>query len=259
MAKKKTAAKKTTAKTPRAANKTATLEKKPLTLAQQAAQVKRAVEKRNKLFAAADAAGKRVLIAQDVIAQIKLGKFNPVTGSWVDAIDYRHNILVAAEYDLDNLSTNMTRPDIDEESRSVREDFFAGLTGQCDCCALGAMFMSCTLNNNKTTMADLDDVQYSLGEFVEARVKSGPMKNGLTKFFSFAQLKLIEQAYEGGNGGWSIDLYRNPRTGEHLVDAREPSPVEARTLAWVEKYPNHDERLVAIMKNIVKNNGTFVV
>ena len=259
MAKKKTAAKKTTAKTPRAANKTATLEKKPLTLAQQAAQVKRKIEKRNKLFAAADDAGKRVLIAQDVIAQIKLGKFNPVTGSWVDTYDYKHNVLAAAGYDLGNLSPVTPLPDIDEDSRSVREDFFAGLTGTCSCCALGAMFMSCTLNNNKTTMADLNDVQYSLGEFVEDRVKSGPMKNGLTKFFSFAQLKLIEQAFEGGDGGWGIDLYRNPRTGDHLVDAREPSPVEARTFAWIEKYPKDADRLVAIMTNIVKNNGTFVV
>ena len=95
MAKKKTA-KKVSSKTRAVSKAGVAAPKKELTAAQKAAQVKREIEKRNKLFAAADAAGKRVLIAKDVIAQIKLGKFNPVTGSWVDAIDYRHNILAAA-------------------------------------------------------------------------------------------------------------------------------------------------------------------
>ena len=257
MAKKKTA-KKVSSKTRAVSKAGVAAPKKELTAAQKAAQVKREIEKRNKLFAAADAAGKRVLIAKDVIAQIKLGKFNPVTGSWVDAIDYRHNILAAAGYDLNDPMTNMTQHDIDEESRSVREDFFAGLTGQCDCCALGAMFMSCTLNNNKTTMADLDEVQFVLGEHIERGTKDGAMSNGLTKFFSFAQLKLIEQAYEGGDGGWSIDLTVNPKTGDALDELRQPTPTEAKLLAWGNKYPNDSERLVAIMTNIVKNNGTFV-
>lgn len=258
MAKKKTA-KKVSSKTRAASKAGVAAPKKELTAAQKAAQVKREIAKRNKLFAAADAAGKRVLIAKDVIAQIKLGKFNPVTGSWVDAIDYRYNVFAAAGYNLENPSPTMPRPDINEESRSVREDFFAGLTGTCNCCALGAMFMSCTLNNNKTTMADLDEVQYALGDRIEDRAKDGPMSNGLTKFFSFAQLKLIEQAYECGNGGWGIDLWIDPKTKSNLIERRQPTPTEAKILAWRNKYPNDAERLVAIMTNIVKNNGTFVV
>lgn len=256
MAKKK-AVKKATKKAPakkaatksRAAHKVAAVKKKPLTAAQKLAKLKREIAARNKRFQAADAAGKRVLIAQDVIAQVKLGKLQPKQGTWVTTPEYVERA---------DKAVGGSMGEEEFRVRSVREDFLTGVVGTCECCALGAMFMGCTLNNNKTTAGDLDEVEYVLGNYVENRETTGPLANGLNKFFSFEQLKLIEQAFEGGDGAFDIDLYRHPKTGEHLDDPRTPSAKEAKLLAWEKKYPNAKKRLVAIMKNIVDNNGTFV-
>jgi hypothetical protein len=246
---KKAPAKKAATKS-RAANKVATVKKKPLTAAQKLAKVRREIAARNKRFQAADAAGKRVLIAQDVIAQIKLKRLWPTSGTWVSALDYRDNVdKVVGERDASIAAF---------EARSVREDFLAGLVGRCDCCALGAMFMGCALNNNKTTAKDLDAVEYDLGDYVTVRKTTGPLANGLNKFFSRQQLKLIEMAFEGGNGAFSIDLYYAAEAQKSLSTPRQPTDVEARLLAWATKYPDDDKRLIAIMKNIVANNGTFV-
>lgn len=256
MAKKK-AVKKATKKAPakkaatksRAAHKVAAVKKKPLTAAQKLAKVKREIDRRNKLFAAADAAGKRVLIAQDVINQIKFGKLRPTQGAWVRTEDYIEGV--------DKVLGAPARSD-QFNARSVREDFLAGVVGTCECCALGAMFMGCTLNNNKTTAADLQEVEYSLGDYVESRETAGPVANGLNKFFSLAQLTMIEQAFECGEGAFEINLHRDPDTGMRLDFERAPTAKEARLLAWGDKYPVARKRLVAIMKNIVDNNGTFV-
>lgn len=234
----KKVAKKTTVATP----------KKRPTRAQRLAAARREIEKRNKRFKAADAAGKRVLIAQDVIDQIKRRKIQPARGTWVGVPYYFRNV---------------SRAQIRKETqwiddRSVREDFLTGVVGKCECCALGAMFMSCTLNNNKTTFDDLNRVGYSLGDAIAAEQEYGEeqsgLENGITKFFPYEQLIAIEQAFEGGKGKWTLQKF-----DEHngVPVPYEPNTFEQRLLDWSVKYPKPRDRLLAIMRNIVDNNGTF--
>lgn len=184
------------------------------------------IASRNRLFAKASPAEKRVLIAKDVIAQIKAKRFKPKSGVWVQPVDAKNT----RDIELD---------DEFNEDASVRELFLEKKIPACECCALGALFMSCTLYNNQTTVQDfVDEVRFDFEEHVEV----GKFTNGLTRFFSRSQLKLIETAFEGGYGA-----FRSPS-----------AKTMANLVRWEEKLPDDQKRLVAIMNNIIDNKGTFV-
>jgi hypothetical protein len=102
------------------------------------------------------------------------------------------------------------------------------------------MFMSCTLYNNKTTAEDFE-VELNDGGFDYLVENKGSISNGLNTFFSPTQLALIELYFEGGDGAWT------PRSAAEA----------ARVKLWYETYSTARSRLLAIMQNIVDNNGTF--
>ena len=122
----------------------------------------------------------------------------------------------------------------------MRELFLNKDLPACNCCALGAMFMSCTLyNNNQSLERFEEEAAYDFDARVEDKSMGG-FSNGFDKFFSRSQLKLIEAAYEGGMGAFEA-----PRAKEDVYD-------------WINRLPHNEKRMVAIMENIVANNGTFV-
>jgi hypothetical protein len=101
--------------------------------------------------------------------------------------------------------------------------------------------MSCTLYNNKTTVEDfVEEISWDFGEIVD----NGQFKNQLTSFFSRAQLKLIESVFESEDGVFDVG-----------TDDRKRDLVAA----WSHKFRQPEERLVAIMQNIIRNKGTFVL
>lgn len=65
----------------------------------------------------------------------------------------------------------------------------------------------------------------------------------MRKFFSSAQLNLIEYAFEQGRG---VSGYGNTTEDKY------------KTSIFCYDFGTAKERLVAIMKNIVKNEGTFI-
>ncbi len=185
------------------------------------ARVAKQIEKRNKEFAAADDAGKRVLVAKDVIKLLKGDKFTAATGHFM------------------SLGNDVDYADSEREESMQKtglREAFLGNHVECSGCALGGLMLSCTLYNNKYTYGELSDTGGDLGAWVK---NERPIKNGLNKIFSRDQLKLIEQSFEGGTGYF---------TGG--------APYEAEVF-----YGNYDDdkkRLLAIMENIVRNKGTFV-
>jgi hypothetical protein len=201
---------------------------------------KQEIARRNRKFKAASVAEKRVMIAQDVIAQVKAGRFKAASGSWVTPI--RRNGLI--------LQTEKFR-----DNDSVQKLFLEGDIPKCECCALGAMFMSCTLYNNKTTAKELDEVGFEFEDLVEY----GGFTNGLSKFFSKDQLKLIESAFEGNTGAFSLEQADWEEAGwmDRLPDDKKPLPGD-KSAGWMNRLPDDKKRLVAIMENIIKNKGKFV-
>ena len=193
-------------------------------------KINEALRKSNAAFKKATKAEKRVMIAKDVLAQIKAKRYIAESGTWVDA---NWNI----------------RGGIDEihETDSVQKLFADRTIETCSVCALGGLFMSCTNLNNNTCVSDIN--YGGEGTEIGERIQDGDtLSNGLNKIFSKKQLQLIEVYFEKGDGWFGEGGYTGNYIGE---DSRH---VEY----FNDAYPDDDERLVEIMKNIVANDGTFV-
>ena len=183
------------------------------------ARVLKQIQKRNKEFSAADKAGKRVLIAKDVIKLLKADKLTAATGVFI-GLDDQHSTVHE-----------------ELEATGLREAFLANEV-QCEACGLGALMLSCTLYNNRCTCGDTILKGASIGHWID---RNYPIKNGLNKIFSRDQLKLIEQTFEGGLGYFNID-------NDYIENARR----------FYYNHPRHKDRLLAIMQNIVQNKGEFI-
>jgi len=226
--------------------------------------IQKEIEKRNSLFKKATKAEKRVLIAKDVIAQIKANRYVATSGAFVEAefnsdIDDFSHILNEAHYLMGaklkeadvavkyNISLEKAKEGINFVKKPLREAYLDGTVESCNVCALGGLFMSCTLYNNKTKLDALGRFGEAsdLGDFID---QEEPISNGLDKFFSRSQLELIEQAFEGGDGYFGDGCYTHDAYND---DGRN-------YYTYADKYPKDNDLMIAIMDNIVKNNGTFV-
>ena len=161
------------------------------------------VEGANLTFAAATPAQQRVLIAEDVLLWLKTGKVDAMQGIYLRVLDDDR-----VRYDLAKVN---------------------GFT--CEACALGAIF-ACALERDQLPRSgDPDDD----GTAVSERT----MRRRLEPYFSEAQLKAIEGAFEINDAyaGWGprnygYALYKVSKSAEY--------------------------RMEAIMRNIIANDGSFV-
>lgn len=216
-----------------------------------AKQVEREIAKREAIFKKATPAQKRVLIAKDVIAQIKAKKIKPESGTFV-SVEKVKGFMSSTEAEERTGAWNFAmRKLIDSEvfDADVRKLYLENKIQQCSCCALGGLFMSCTLYNNNTTVENLSFAGEDLGDLLVGSSHAEILPNGLDKFFSLAQLRLIEQTFEGDNGAVISGV--DCETGE-VFDKFPP-----RAAAFYDKYKKPKDRLIAIMQNIIDNNGTF--
>jgi hypothetical protein len=141
------------------------------------------IKKLNAEFKKASKAQKRVMIAQDVLAQLKAKRYFAESGCWVQP-----NIKAACEKNL-------------KDEDSVQELFAAKKIESCNVCALGGLFMSCINLNNNTTVEDLKK-EFYIGDFVYDDSK---ISNGLNRIFTQKQLILIESYFEGSQGYFKGD------------------------------------------------------
>jgi hypothetical protein len=141
------------------------------------------INKLNEEFKKATKAQKRVMIAQDVLAQLKAKRYFAESGCWVQP-----NIKAACEKNL-------------KDEDSVQELFAAKKIESCNVCALGGLFMSCINLNNNTTVEDLKK-EFYIGDFVYDDSK---ISNGLNRIFTQKQLILIESYFEGSQGYFKGD------------------------------------------------------
>lgn len=186
---------------------------------------KKTIKKSNAKFAKATPAQKRVLIAKDVIAAIKAKTINPAEGVWCARSDGKSLY--------------------NETQGGEQLSKLIGKNVQCDVCALGALFV-CTVRRFNNLEAGIVS-NYQVSDIYE-------IDSYLYDFFSREQIRLIEIAFEGGRGAMIADSPLDNKvaaifSSRGLTTARE-----------VEEYTelDADEKLLIIMKNIIKNNGKFV-
>lgn len=189
----------------------------------------RQTERENAKFEALSRPEKRVAIARDVLAQIRLKKLIPTYGYWLTGPDQ------------DDLFTEK-----DIKNNSELQEVL-GKTKECEGCALGGMFMCAVRAADKLKLGDLDGVKDFLSDQEEdpeaypnrsaehTVVQMSDTFRYLEKFFSRSQLEMIEAAFES-NGG----TFHDAAGREFAIDADEPT-----------------DRMRLIMENIVVNKGTF--
>jgi hypothetical protein len=181
----------------------------------------------NVLFDKASAAQKRVLIARDVIARVKAKTYTPVTQSWV-------------KIEEDNAEDSSLQKALIEK------------TVKCNCCALGGLMLSCVAFKDQM---EIDEAESSLDFSV---VWEEVSESQIGNYFSSKQLQLIEGAFERGEGFFRPKDSFNPEW-----DDEDGSFIGGETfkraIAFGEKYKSEKDRLIAIMENIIENNGQFKV
>jgi hypothetical protein len=108
------------------------------------------------------------------------------------------------------------------------------LPKKCEVCAIGAVFVAAVDRHNKLKL-----------NAVTTDIKDIEMLSFLKKWFTERQMRLMEAAFEGRVQG----------SGWNLLSNEE----EERAEAYRYKYPSARSRLVAIMKNVIRNKGAFRV
>lgn len=186
---------------------------------------------------------RRMLIARDVIENIKAKRIVPKRGQYVNLRDMPTYWKIAASHD-------------------VQSNF--DKIQQCPACALGSMLISTTKYKDKLNFANIghrvivstEDMRYTYGDLAE--------------IFSPEQLERIEVAFEGTWAGDNI--------GRDIFNAEQPEGVSLSKYShyfdhlWndldtslpYDEY--HRERqkvsekiLIAIMQNIIEHGGEFVI
>lgn len=167
-------------------------------------------------------AGKRVMIAKDVINKLKTKQFVAEAQTWlaqIDGSEFITNKDLKESRQLKSIIGDLTKPD----------------DPSCQACALGGCFMAAVDLFNDIKANDVTDGAVD-GLWIET------MSGYLNKFFDNDQLRLIEMAFEFGKGGFA------PNNDEEQC---------ASSMYWNAKDP--ETRMIGIMGNIIENNGQFVV
>jgi len=141
-----------------------------------------------------------------------------------------------------------------------------GMSQNCRVCAVGACFLSYVRVYNKVQLSEFIGGRTGIAAGDSFSMDYSEMANILTNVFTKPQLEMIEAAFE--NGAVNDDCIANKEDDyayeddPFLYDHDEEESVtrEEMTAAeqFGEKYDNPNDRLKAIMKNIVANDGEFI-
>lgn len=163
----------------------------------------------------------RIKVAKDVLLQLKKKKYVATVGKYIDSYDFSK---MGLKYD----------DDIKKNFKKIKE---------CKCCALGSCLLSITKFKNTLTIKDVsskENFQNSSGK--------------LLKMFTPKQLLLIENSFEGKpSGDYTSRIGKNVFGEDTTLEEDE----KCRSFYW--QYSDTNSRLIAIMQNIIKNKGTFVL
>lgn len=191
---------------------------------------------------------KRIEIAQDVLAQIRLKKYKSTPGTYVELANVPEGIISE-----DNGTWNYA---IINRDISV-QDLFKKEPVKCEVCALGACFMSLVNLDNEV---DLNNFEVVIGDSHTKKnlsVDSEFMRERLMKYFPVHMMGLIESAFEGRI---MADEELDPRYIRFLnAYHEEPYHFYKPAIQWGKQYDDSTDRLKAIMMNIIRNKGFFIV
>lgn len=189
------------------------------------------INKSNRAFNALSAPEKRVFIARDVLAQLKLKKIVAMSGTWVDTFGIN----------------NHSYKD-DKELKDIYDKM-----PSCEACALGGMFVCAVRVANNLKVNEVGE------EKDDIYIQEGDISNYLGKFFDQNQLKLIETTFENGSGGFDHGEI-SPEEHEACYNFFNDVSEYMGEVEDLRGGPGLDEvRMRLIMENIIANKGEFKV
>lgn len=187
----------------------------------------RRIKRAKKAFLRMSPAQKVVRIAKDVLEQIEAKWICPTRGTWVSRSgDIREPIYFGKSGRLIGA---------DKQLRDLLPRLEA-----CNACAVGSLFLCTVARADALTIGDLS--RGTSTPFVSFHGLSRPVRDYMLRYFSVSQLRLIEIAFEGGGGA-------HGSTDDH----------ERAAAAMFTKNESSKKRLTVLMKNVIKNEGKFVV
>lgn len=164
---------------------------------------------------------KKVIISQDIIANVNAQVYIASKGSYVNNVYDIHSNVINT---LDNL-------------KPVKENW--GDIKKCTVCALGACLMSVTKFNNRLNFNELPAGTRWYGKHL----------NLLTEIFTAAELAKIEVAFEGL---WDED---ESNIGRDKLNAKLSEKTVEKTINFHDLYTTDESRLVGIMQHIIDHKG----
>lgn len=186
----------------------------------------------------------RIAIAKDVISSLKI--LNVVEGSFIE----EHNSWGDISYDdrVLKLKGISKLKDSRIQAQQLKES--------CEVCALGACFLSSVKLNNKFKF------KFSRQDPGSFSIQIKPLFEKLKQYFTVEQIFMIENSFEMGAGflsDWDnvkkLKTFLKKASFDRLYKKYYWDAVHFGNKYYTEP----DKRLEAIMKNIVKNKGLFVL
>ncbi len=185
---------------------------------------------------------RRVLLAKDVLAHLKAKRIKPTDGLFMRMFV---DEATSETYSLDN-------------KIQLHKLLNKGVE-PCEVCADGALIYAAAMRFNKMTDRDVDMNLYDN----EISADPEPFMNMLKKWFGEKQSALIDIAFEAGKGAytWRGDINNY---GKQRVKGLTEEEFRQAVRFYNDNYDFgistdkvSEKILVAIMKNIILNNGTF--
>lgn len=181
---------------------------------------KLSIEEKNKRFHAMSDRKKRVAIAKDVIQQLNSKTYVPTQSVWAEMRFPSANIF----------------SDTEQLEQTSVQDLLQTENAECCVCGVGALIASAVNLGNNCLVKESADVT----TFRRSITLTMGSNRGLLDCFSAEQIRLIELAFEVGNGAY--------RPRDYFED---------RAVLFGERYKTLKGRMLGIMQNIIKNNGEF--
>lgn len=177
----------------------------------------------------------RIAVAKDVIAQIKAKRYKPAHKGYVKFLDGNFDIIDAAKDTSEDLQTCIPK------------------LKECAVCARGAIFLSTVKIDNSFSV---DNVNYTWNGVYE--VEEEDIEERLKLIFGDQQY-LIEYAFEGWDSSGQFANQFQDSSGHFLSNTLEMlyDDLESTAVAFHKKYKSPSDRVIAIMENIIKNDGLF--
>jgi len=183
-------------------------------------RIRQSIRRANRAYSKAGPAQRRILIAKDALAQIKLKKMDVRTGFFTNIPRFSELVPDGGTVQLQKLLHDPDAP-------------------QCRGCALGTLFLSSVRMRNRFMIAEDTDGDEEIIP--------------LLKEFSPKQRQLIEMAFEQGNGWYQI----TGRTGDG--GSFDVTPDHKAAANWADDFQVYDGeeiRLIGILQNIIRH-GEF--